>query len=1432
MKKIILSLVFSVQCLLGYSQGTFISVAGGGTWANAGTWTLVGGSDADGIPDADDVAYVINTSGNLNITSNVAVKDLHVIFNRAENIQKAGFFGPFTVTIHGQLIGDDGAGIPTVPTVDVVNDASLSFVFDGSNLASSTTPVITTWGNIATLQNLSFNPTLSSTTLYIDALSVESSGTLTVSNGSLLINNSNAVQGAGTIVVNAGTALTIDGSIDGGSTSTNFPTVNIDGTVTVGASGYFNANTINLNSGGILNVQNNEANGWWNSAATGPTFTPNINSTVNYNKGSAQGIAARDYGNLNITSGGGTATKTLSTSGTLTILGDATIGSSTTFSTSNNTNNITFQGGLTNDGIFTDTRPTTFNGGGTQVVGGTSAISFSNTVTISNAMDYNTDVIFSSTVSCGSNNMSFAGNFTNDGTFNCSGVVTFDGALSQSIAGASISTFNNLTISNTASTVTINGTGSGVTGTLILSANSGFNANGLLTLVSDAGGTARVEAIPPTATFSGNVIYQRYISGAQQWHNIGVPVSGLVTDITGSGFTVNGNDLGRYNESVAGDLNQGWETSDLPFTTIDDTRGYSLWTRTADIPNSLEFTGLLNTGSLSLPISRTVQNGVSDDGWNLVNNPYASQIDGNINNWTSTGLDGISYVWDPTAGGGAGAYITNPSTIASGQSFWVHANAASPTLVATQSIKASSAASFYRIAAPEIINELSITLVDGETTDLTKIIFKDAAAEEFDTQYDGYKLQNGIFNLSSLTEAGLDLSINNIPMIGCSRIVKLNITNINEGGYQLKFDGLVTFDLGYEFVLKDNFLGTNIILKEGMLHDFFVTADAASWGNNRFEIALSAANLDAAIVYEVADECNFASSVSITNAQVGVSYSLVQNGNYLTTQIAASSNLLLPLAGDQVISGLNQFDLEISNGSCGNVTKLNAIEFTVNPVDVGTIQYESNVECDLITNVTVTNAQIGVTYTLIQNGITVLANEAITNQVVFTLSKSQVIEGLNQFDLDVSNGSCPNALAQNAIEFTIAPKQEISLVADNESCGAGQVLLKAEGATGSAYYNWYESFDATTPIPDQINNEFLTPLLETTKFYYVAIANEVGCESSERVKVTATIKAPPSREFIYETTDLCDLSNNLVITNAIIGATYILVKNGTEITRGTAIEVSLELSLDEQKVVEGANKFDVLIEMNGCTSEVPEGIEFNYYSLPIITVNNYVESCENSSVMLVADGAKPKEHYNWYESVDAVEPIPNEVGPEFLTPELAFDRSYFVSIVNENGCETSREQVEITVIYRPIVTKNESKGILSTLENENYTYKWYKEGDEIVGETKSSLVLLETGNYEVEVLISGCSQKSDSYNVDTVLGLKELEELGINIYPNPVVDKINITNGNKIESLIIYDTKGVAVYRSGKNIPTEINLTSIRKGIYIINIATENKSINYRFRKQ
>lgn len=81
------------------------------------------------------------------------------------------------------------------------------------------------------------------------------------------------------------------------------------------------------------------------------------------------------------------------------------------------------------------------------------------------------------------------------------------------------------------------------------------------------------------------------------------------------------------------------------------------------------------------------------------------------------------------------------------------------------------------------------------------------------------------------------------------------------------------------------------------------------------------------------------------------------------------------------------------------------------------------------------------------------------------------------------------------------------------------------------------------------------------------------------------------------------------------------------------------------------------------------------------------------------------------------------------------------------------------------------------------------------------------------------------------LGDEIEKEYGINIYPNPMSDKLNIVSKDKIKSIEIYDIMGrKRIY--GESNANSLDVSSLEKGVYIIAINLEGKVLRHKIIKK
>ncbi len=332
-----------------------------------------------------------------------------------------------------------------------------------------------------------------------------------------------------------------------------------------------------------------------------------------------------------------------------------------------------------------------------------------------------------------------------------SGLVVFNGSSVQGISGSS--EFYRLEVDN-ASGVSITGGQNTITHTLTLT-NGTFTTNDSLYLRSDATRTARVAEVTGGSA-SGDFIVERYIPiASNNWRMLSAPVQGATLeqwddDLITTGFT--GSQYPSfpfisvffYDETELGTAGTGFEAPSNITDAIPNAGG--AWVYMGPSPVTVDVVGEIHTGTVNFPVTYTDDpgEGASEDGWNLVGNPYPSAIDWDASSgWTKTNLNDAIYIWDGELSqyrsyvNGVGSN-GGTSTIASMQSFFVQANAASPVLSSTESVKYSGDAEF--VDAPQTaVNLLRLGVKAWDYSDEAILRFHPRSTVGFDRQWDAFK---------------------------------------------------------------------------------------------------------------------------------------------------------------------------------------------------------------------------------------------------------------------------------------------------------------------------------------------------------------------------------------------------------------------------------------------------------------------------------------------------------------------------------------------------------------------------------------------------------------------------------------------------------------------------------------------------------------------
>lgn len=454
-----------------------------------------------------------------------------------------------------------------------------------------------------------------------------------------------------------------------------------------------------------------------------------------------------------------------------------------------------------------------------------------------------------------------------------------------------------------------------------------LNANGNITLKSGLTASAAIQQIT-SGSITGNVKVERYMDTKEDWRYLSSPVAGVkVADwqlsmpitgnfpetSTGPGLTNAASMYYYTTQYVAYPVSSNQEV-------IQKGVGYTAYMYNgASGPTTLVSTGVPYQGLVNF----TLTNGSSDlnVGWNLLGNPYASDIVWNNANWSSSNISDIISVRNNDGAGGYQWMTWNRSAnigtlpngqIPSGQAFWVKAIDNSPTLSVNEGAKTTLSATnnkwFFR-SGSEVNNfSFSFKIDNGQHQDYAFVMATDNGSPEYDKIQDGIKQLNSFFNLSTSSSEGVSLVFNDIGNNFCEKTIPINllpgevITQLTPGTYTLSFSNLENFSLA-NVQLVDAFLNTTTSINMNSApYSVVVTSDPASY-TNRLSLKLIRPILitSNAVLSDKDIYCRSEQNaiVSIQNSQAGVNYEAINTASTVLSEKVVGNGetiqLLVPI---------------------------------------------------------------------------------------------------------------------------------------------------------------------------------------------------------------------------------------------------------------------------------------------------------------------------------------------------------------------------------------------------------------------------------------------------------------------------------------------------------------------------------------------------------
>jgi hypothetical protein len=113
--------------------------------------------------------------------------------------------------------------------------------------------------------------------------------------------------------------------------------------------------------------------------------------------------------------------------------------------------------------------------------------------------------------------------------------------------------------------------------------------------------------------------------------------------------------------------------------------------------------------------------------------------------------------------------------------------------------------------------------------------------------------------------------------------------------------------------------------------------------------------------------------------------------------------------------------------------------------------------------------------------------------------------------------------------------------------------------------------------------------------------------------------------------------------------------------------------------------------------------------------------------------------------------------------------------------------------------------------------------DAVVGNTRMRVKkIFGTTNYLDPCAGASFGQIEDYTLTVGALGVSDQAKNTVKLYPNPVVDVLNIESPDKVKSITVFDATGRSVSTHVLNASkSQVNLSALASGVYVVNIVTD-----------
>jgi|GEM_PF-5343184 len=394
---------------------------------------------------------------------------------------------------------------------------------------------------------------------------------------------------------------------------------------------------------------------------------------------------------------------------------------------------------------------------------------------------------------------------------------------------------------------------------------------------------------------------------------------------------------------------------------------------------------------------------------------------------------------------------------------------------------------------------------------------------------------------------------------------------------------------------------------------------------------------------------------------------------------------------------------------------------------------------------------------------------------------STLTNGASYYASQTLNGCESNARMAVSVIINSTPAPTGASAQTN--CGAGSL---ANLTVSGSNISWYDALTGGSLLSLQ------TALTSGNTYFASQTIN--GCESIDRLAITATVHAIPVAPTASGTQEFCNgvQVSSLVVTGTAI-QWYTSATNGTPLASSSTLTPITYYATQTVNGCESTDRKEVVVTL--INTGTPTGASTQNFCLAG-TVND-----------LVANGTS----IQWYNQL---------TGGSALPPTTILTSGNYYATQTTNGCESAgRLAVAVTVtLLDNTVTLT---GSTLTVVQPGATYTWIdcnNNNQPISGVNGQSFSPSVNGNYAVIVNLNTCSVTSNCFNLAAV-GLAHIDQNKLHVYPNPAATELNVEL-EKISAISIFDISGKSIGKYNGSAAYTIDITALTPGMYILETST------------